>query len=143
MGARYLKAEDEAIRKYYPTATRSELLQRIPDRTWPQILAYANRIHIHRTTKAKGNSIRVGRKKLKGAWSDGANAEFDRLYPITTLAELAVYFPYRTLNAISSHACRRGLHRTREATNREINIGRKKAKEEEKRIGKGAIDERI
>ncbi|MEA1997703.1 MAG: hypothetical protein U9N61_00045 [Euryarchaeota archaeon] len=133
MGARYLKYEEDTIRNCFPTATRSQLLQSIPNRTWSQILAHANRMDIHRTTKAKGNSIREGRKKLKDTWSDADNAKVDMLYPISTLADLAVFFPHRTLTAILTHACRRNLHRTRETINREIGIGRKNARAQKER----------
>jgi hypothetical protein len=37
MGARYLKTEDDAIVKYYPTAPRAEILEHVPNRTWAQI----------------------------------------------------------------------------------------------------------
>lgn len=130
MGARYLKTEDEAIYKYYPTAARNEILKKIPDRTWEQIGVRARRMGIHRISQAWGNSIREGRKKTKGAWSDADNDRFDRYYPHSTRVSLLTFFHPRTWLAIQSHAEKRHLHRTREAVGRQIQIGRENARKE-------------
>ena len=127
MGARYLKTEDEVILRYYPTAPRFEILERIPNRTWDQIGAHARKRRIHRTSKAWGISVREGRKKLKHSWSDAANERFDLVYPNLTRAHLLNAFPSRTWPSITSHAQKRHLHRTREAKAREMNIGRENA----------------
>jgi hypothetical protein len=130
MGARWLKVEEEAIVEDYPTATRAEMLERIPDRTWNQIGVHARHMHVLRTTSAWGNSIREGRKKLKHSWSDADNERFDLWYPIRTYAQLLAAFPERSPKSIRSHAQKRHLHRTREAVGREINIGRRNARKE-------------
>ena len=127
MGARYWKTEDTVIEVHYPTASRADILERIPHRTWEQIGAHARKKGIHRTSKAWGNSVREGRKKLKHSWSDAANERFDLVYPNLTRAHLLNAFPSRTWLSITSHAQKRHLHRTREAKGREINIGRKNA----------------
>jgi hypothetical protein len=128
MGERYLKAEEEAIRELYPTATRFEILSRIPDRTWGEIGVKARTMGIHRIKEAKGDSIREGRKTHKDAWSDLQNERFDRLYPTETREELLAAFPNRTFVSIRSHAQKRHIHRSREATGRQMNIGREEAK---------------
>jgi hypothetical protein len=128
MGERYLKAEEEAIRELYPTATRFEILSRIPDRTWGEIGVKARKMGIHRTKEAKGESVREGRKKLKHSWSDAANERFDLVYPNLTRAHLLNAFSSRTWLSIVSHAQKRHLHRTREAVGREISIGREEAR---------------
>lgn len=128
MGARYLMVEVEAIAEFYPSAPRSEILERIPNRTWEQIGVRARKMGIHRTTQAWGNSVREGRKTTKGAWNDQQNALFDRLYPIQTREQLLAAFPNRTFFSIQSHAQKRHLHRTREAIGRQMNIGRENAK---------------
>jgi hypothetical protein len=126
MGARYLKTEDAAIEIYYPTASRDEVLKRIPNRTWGQIGVHARKMGIHRTTKARGNSIREGRKILKHSWSDEDNDKFDSYYPHSTRSALLNFFYPRTWLALQSHAEKRHLHRTREAVGRQIQIGRNK-----------------
>jgi hypothetical protein len=128
MGARYLKIEDTVIEVHYPTAPRAEILELIPNRTWAQIGVHARKKGIHRTSKAWGNSIREGRKTLRDTWSDEDNKKLDSLYPNATHAQLLAAFPSRVLTAIRDRAQRRGLHRTREATGRQIQIGRKEAK---------------
>jgi len=125
MGNRYLKVEDEAIRKYYPTATRQEILQRIPNRTWIQIGARAIRIGVHRSTQAKGDSIREGRKALENSWEDDKDM-FLALFPVATRAQILKAFPRRTWLSIQSYAGRLHLHRSREAIGRQISIGRGK-----------------
>ena len=132
MGARYLKREDEAILRYYPTAPRAEIIKLIPNRTWDQIGVHARKKDIHRTSKAWGNSIREGRKSLKHTWSDEDNKKLETLYPHATYALLLATFPSRTLPAIRDRAQRQGLHRTREAIGREIEIGRRKARKEKR-----------
>lgn len=128
MGARYLKVEEAAIRAHYATATRVEMLDFLPNRTWSQIGVHARRMGIHRTTHAKGDSIREGRKEIKGLWSDEENNQFDRYYPHSTHAELLNFFYPRTGFAIRSHAQKRHLRRTREARGREISMGKRNAK---------------
>ena len=130
MGARYLKVEETVIRTRYSTAPKEEILKLIPDRTWLQIGVHARHMRILRTTNAWGSSVRDGRKALKHSWSDIDNERFDRLYPVLTRVALLVAFPPRSWKSIQSHAQKRGIHRTREAKGRQINIGRKKAKEE-------------
>lgn len=130
MSARYLKTEDEAIVMKYPTASRAEILELMPNRTWAQIGVYARRKGIHRTTQAKGNSIQEGRKSHKDAWTDEDNEKFDRSYPHSTRVALLNYFYPRTWFALQSHAQKRSIHRTREAVGREIAIGRKNARKE-------------
>jgi hypothetical protein len=126
MGARYLKTEDKEIVKHYPTASRVEILELIPDRTWAQIGVHARKKGIHRTTQARGNSIREGRKILKHSWSDEDNDKFDSYYPHSTRSALLNFFYPRTWLSIQSHAEKRHLHRTREAVGRQIQIGRSK-----------------
>jgi hypothetical protein len=133
MGARYLKAEEDVIVNYYPTAPRAEMLERIPDRTWNQIGVHARHMRVLRTTSAWGNSIREGRKNLKHSWSDEDNDKFDRYYPHSTRSALLNFFYPRTWFSIQSHAQKRHLHRTREAVGRQINIGREEAREEKRR----------
>jgi hypothetical protein len=128
MGARWLKKEEKEIVDQYSKASRTEMLERIPDRTWNQIGVHARHMRVLRTTSAWGNSIREGRKALKHAWSNADNERFDLLYPICTYAQLLAAFPERSPKSIRSHAQKRHLHRTREAVGREINIGRKNAK---------------
>ena len=124
MGARYLKTEDEVIERDYPIASRAEILERIPNRTWAQIGVKARNMGIHRTSKAWGNSVREGRKLCRDAWTDQQNELLDALYPEQTYAQLLAAFPTKTITAIRSHAQQRHLHRTREAVGRQINIGR-------------------
>jgi hypothetical protein len=136
MGERWLKAEEEIIRTDYPTGTRAEIIELIPDRTWGQIGVHARRMGIHRTSTAWGNSIREGRKTLRGAWSDKDNERFDNVYPHLTRVELLAAFPSKGWLALRSHAQRRGIHRTTEATKRQIRIGQKEGRkiaEEERR----------
>jgi len=128
MGARYLKAEEEEIVNYYPTASSTEMCKRIPHRTWAQIGARARRMGVHRTPQAKGNSVRDGRKSLKDAWSDSDNERFDTIYPNVTHTQLFVAFPDRTLSSIQAHASDRHLYRTREAKVKQIAIGRENAR---------------
>ena len=128
MGERWLKAEEEVIRTHYPTAPRAEILKLIPDRTWAQIGVHARRMRVLRTSETWGNSIREGRKTLRCAWSDEDNDRFDKLYPHLTRAKLLVAFPSKSWLAIRSHAQRRDLHRSVEATGCEINIGRERAR---------------
>lgn len=130
MGARYLKAEEKVIRSHYPTASRAEILELIPTRTWAQIGVHARRIDVHRTTRARENSIREGRKEINGSWSDEENSKFDRYYPHSTRAALLSFFHPRTWFAIRAHAEKRHIHRTREAVGREIRIGREEARKE-------------
>jgi hypothetical protein len=131
MGARYLKAEEKEIVDHYSTASRAEMLERIPNRTWPQIGVHARHMRVLRTTTAWGNSVREGRKKLIHSWSDADNERFDLLYPIRTYAQLLAAFPERSRKSIRSHAQKRHLYRTRETVGREINIGREKAKKKD------------
>ena len=126
MGSRYLKVEEAAIRDLYPTVSPTDMLECIPDRTWSQIGVHARRMGIHRTTRAWGNSIRNGKKEIKGAWTDTENERFDGLYPFSTRASLLDIFYPRTWLAIQSHAEKRHLRRTREAVSREIKMGKKK-----------------
>ena len=126
MGARYLKTEDEVILRYYPTASRVEIMKRIPNRTWEEIGVHARKKGIHRTSKAWGNSVREGRKILKHSWSDEDNDKFDRYYPHSTREALLSFFYPRTWLALQSHAQKRNIHRSCEAIGREIQIGRNK-----------------
>jgi hypothetical protein len=128
MGERWLKTEEEVIRTHYPTAPRQKILKRIPDRTWAQIGDHARRMRVLRTSATWGNSIREGRKTLEGAWSDEDNDRFDKIYPHLTHVELLAAFPSKSWLAIRSHAQRRDIHRSVEATGREINIGRGRCK---------------
>ena len=130
MGARYLKVEETFIRAHYPTATRAEILELIPGRTWAQIGVHARRMGILRTTKARGDSIREGRKELKHAWSNADNERFDHFYPNATRERLLDAFPLRTWKSIQSHAQKRVVHRTREAAALQISIGRSNARGE-------------
>ena len=63
MGVRYLKTEDQNIEVYYPTATRAEILELIPNRTWAEIGVHARRMGIHRTSKAWCGTYPVRWKK--------------------------------------------------------------------------------
>jgi hypothetical protein len=128
MGARWLKVEEAAIVEDYHTASRSDIRERIPNRTWAQIGVHARRMGVHRTTRARGNSVREGRKANKDAWNDQQNALFDQLYPTQTREQLLAAFPNRTYFAIQAHAQRRHLYRTKEAGARQMNIGREEAK---------------
>jgi len=128
MGARWLKAEEKAIVARYSTASPAEMCRRIPDRTWSQIGVHARHMRVLRTTVAWGNSVRQGRKRLKHAWSDKDNERLDTIYPILARAQLRAAFPSRTWKSLQSHAQKRHLHRTREATGRQINIGRRNAR---------------
>ena len=130
MGARYLKMEDRAIEVYYPTATRAEILELIPNRTWAEIGCHARRMGIHRTSKAWGGSIREGRKILKHSWSNQDNDKFDSYYPHSTREALLNFFSPRTWLSLQSHAHKRHIHRTRKAIGRQMNIGRKNAGKE-------------
>jgi len=130
MGARYLKVEDEAIKAHYPTATRREILRLIPTRTWNQIGVRARRINVYRTTKAKGTAIIESRKESGYLWSDSDNIKFDLLYPGATQEQLLNTFHTKTWSSIRSHAEKRGIHRTREAIGRQMNIGRRNARRE-------------
>ena len=129
MGERYLKREETVIAVHYPTSTREEIMALIPNRTWTQIGIHARQMGIFRTSQAWGNSIREGRNILRNSWSVKDNFLFDRLYPFATYEELLLHFPDRTLTALQSHAHVRHLHRTREAAGREMNIGRRNARE--------------
>lgn len=115
MGARYLKAEEAVIRSHYPSSRRWEILALIPGRTWVEIGAKARKMKIHRTSAAKGDSIREGRALLESTYGTLENILFDRLYSSATHAQLLDAFPKRTLKSIFSHARRRGLHRSKEA----------------------------
>lgn len=130
MGARWLKVEEKVIVEYYPTASRAEILERIPNRTWAQIGVHARMMGVHRTTQSWGNSIREGRKAHKDAWNDKQNALFDQLYPTASRTKILAAFPKKTYIAIQSHAQRRHLHRTKEAGARQMNIGREEASKE-------------
>lgn len=132
MGARYLKTEDEVIVRYYPTASKEEILELIPNRTWAQIGVHARKKGIHRTSKTWGNSIREGRKSLKDTWSDGDEKKLEALYPHATYKLLFAAFPSRSMAAIRDRAQRQGLHRSPEAISRQIQIGRKNARKEER-----------
>ncbi len=132
MGARWLKAEEAVIVSHYPTASRAEILELIPNRTWGQIGVKARKMRIHRTSNAWGNSVREGRKEINGSWSDEENDKFDSYYPHSTRSALLNFFHPRTLFAIQSHAEKRNLHRTREAVSREIKIGRENARKEKR-----------
>jgi hypothetical protein len=89
---------------------------------------------IHRTSAAKGDSIREGRKLNPNAWSDEDNDKFDRNYPHFTRLALLEFFKPKTWFAMQSHAQKRHLHRTREAVGREINIGRENARKEKNNL---------
>ena len=128
MGDRWLKSEVSKIVEYYPTASPAEMVLRIPERTWAQIGFYARRMRILRTTEARGDSIREGRKASKHAWSDMDNKRFDAMYPTVTRAQLSAAFPSRTWLSLQSHAQKRQLHRTKEARARQMEIGRKEAR---------------
>lgn len=130
MGARYLKTEDDVIRRHYPTATRPDILERIPNRTWNQIGDHARKMGIYRTSQAWGHSVREGRKWHKDTWTDQQNELFDALYPTQTRVQLLATFPNKSLIALQSHAQKRHIHRTREAIGRQMNIGRKNARKE-------------
>jgi hypothetical protein len=130
MGARYLKTEDEIIARDYPTASKENILELIPNRTWAEIGVHARKKGIHRSSEAWGNSVREGRKLHKDAWTDQQNELFDVLYPEQTRAQLIDAFHNRTWLAIQSHAQKRNIHRTREAVGRQMNIGRKNARKE-------------
>jgi hypothetical protein len=132
MGDRWLKSEESEIVDHYPTASPAEMVLRIPERTWAQICVHARRMRVLRTTEARGNSIREGRKALKHAWSEKDNKRFDTMYPINTRAQLRAAFSSRTWKSIQSHAQKRHLHRTRGAAGKQINNGRSAAKEEQK-----------
>jgi len=132
MGARYLKVEETVIQVHYPTATRAEILELIPGRTWAQIGVHARRMRILRTTKARGNSIREGRRLLEHAWSDEDNKRFDAMYPTVTRAQLSTAFPSRTFLSLQSHAQKRQLHRTRQAVGTQVNIGRENVRREKR-----------
>jgi hypothetical protein len=134
MGARYLKVEEAVIRKYYPTAARWKIMGMMPDRTWAEIGVKARKMGIHRTSAAKGDSIREGRKLNPNAWSDEDNDKFNRYYPHSTRSALLEFFKPKTWLAIQSHAQKRHLHRTREAVGREINIGRENARKEKNNL---------
>ena len=127
MGARYLKEEEATIVADYPTASRAEILEKMPGRTWLQIGAHARRMGVHRTSQAWGNSIREGRKVLRGAWIDTDNERLDRIYSDATRVQLRAAFPSRTIRSILSHAQKRHLHRTHEAISNEIKTGRENA----------------
>jgi hypothetical protein len=133
MGARYLKVEEEILRSDFPTVSRKEILEKISTRTWAQLSAHARRMGIHRTSEAKGNSVRDGRKKLKSAYSDAENDRLRRMYPVASRKELLAAFPKRTLNALQAHAYVLGVKRTREAKAREVKLGRKNARKEDTR----------
>lgn len=130
MGARYLKAEEEAIRELYPSARRFEILSRIPNRTWQEIYAKAGRMGVSRTGIAKGNSIREGQINSESAYTFSEIRLFDRMYPTVTHAELLKAFPNRTLIALQARAQRLHLHRTKEARARQMKIGREEVKKE-------------
>jgi hypothetical protein len=132
MGARYLKAEEAVILSHYPTSRRWEILALIPGRTWVEIGAKARKMRVLRTSAAKGQSVREGRKVLTSSWSFKDNFLLDRLYPTATHAELLDAFQNRTLKSIFSHARRRGLHRSKEAKARQVKIGRKEAKKNDR-----------
>jgi len=127
MGARWLKAEETEIVNHYSTASPAEMCERIPDRTWREIGVHARHMRILRTTKARGDSIREGRKILAHSWSDRDNERFDSMYPTATHAQLFAAFPARTRKSIRSHAQKRHLYRMREAAARQISIGRSNA----------------
>ncbi|AJP62039.1 hypothetical protein [ANMV-1 virus] len=131
MGERYYKWEDALIIKYYPTAAREKMLEHVPTRTWSQIGLRARALGIHRTTKAWGDSIREGRKGLRGTWDDVDNERLDYMYPTATRAQLRVAFPSRTWLSLQSHAQKRHIHRTREAVGRQISIGRRDGRKNE------------
>lgn len=130
MGERYLKSEEAIIKEHYPTSTQEEILAAVPNRTWSRIVSHAHRMGLHRTSQAWGNSIREGRKGLRGSWTDPENDRFDLLYPTSSHSYLLSAFHPRTWQAIQSHAQKRHLYRTREAVGREINIGRENARKE-------------
>lgn len=140
MGARYLKIEDTVIEVHYPTATRAEILELIPNRTWGQIGVHARNKGIHRTSKARGNSVREGRKSHKDAWTDQQNELFDALYPKQTREQLLAAFPNRSWLALQSHAQKRSIHRTPEAIRTQIYTSKVKMQEKKKKF---VIDEDI
>jgi hypothetical protein len=124
MGERYLKAEERIIREHYPTATRTEILELIPNRTWRQIGVHARKMGVHRTSETWGNSVREGRKLLPDSWSVEENMQLVRFYPQHTRAEICAALPRRAWKAIRSHAHKLDIERTREAKARQIQIGR-------------------
>ena len=130
MGARYLKVEDEVLINDYPTAWRKEILDKIPGRTWEELSAHARRKGIHRTAKAKGDSVREGRKTLKNTWSDAENDKFRRLYPVVSYIHLLGAFPKRSISALHAHAYILKVKRTREAKASAVKIGRENARKE-------------
>ena len=129
MGSRYLKTEDEVLFSDYPTASREKILEKIPNRTWPQLSAHARRRGIHRATEAKGDSIREGRKELRGSWTNAENDRFRRLYPVMSQKLLLDAFPKRSMSALSSHAYTLKVRRTREAKACAVEIGRRNVRE--------------
>jgi hypothetical protein len=85
---------------------------------------------IYRTSEAWGNSVARGRRTLKSAYSDKENERFDRVYPVYTREDLLKFFPMRSLNALTTHAQRRQIHRTKEAIRKQVKIGRETTKKE-------------
>lgn len=136
MGARYLKAEEDAIRDHYPTASRLEILELIPNRTWAQIGARARRMGVHRTSESWGNSVRDGRKLLPDSWSVKENLQILNCYPSLTCDEICAAIPHRSWNSITTHARKLGISRTKEAKVREIQIGRRKVRKEKEEFPK-------
>ena len=61
MGARYLKMEEEALSRMYPTATESDILIAIPGRGWIALCVHARKRGLRRTRKAKGLQVSAGR----------------------------------------------------------------------------------
>jgi hypothetical protein len=66
MGSRYLKSENETLRRLYPSATKAEIMAELPDRNWVAVSKYArHKLGLYRTRKSKGLQMLAGRLEAK------------------------------------------------------------------------------
>ena len=124
---RYLKSEDETIKKMYPSATKAEIQAAMPDRSWDGICVHARRKGIHRTTEARAREIDLGRvDAAKARLAAGVSEPKSEMWRIelVTLRELAAKagtkdvpmtkifeaFPHKTQRAIYARIARLEHH---------------------------------
>ena len=66
MGNRYLKSENETLRRLYSSATPTEVMAELAGRNWASVSKYArHKLGLHRSRKAIGLAIVEGLEKAK------------------------------------------------------------------------------
>ena len=67
MGNRYLKSENETLRRLYPSATPADVMAELgPERNWEAVSKYArHKLGLHRSRKSIGLAVSEGLAKGK------------------------------------------------------------------------------